>query len=79
MTRSVVIRLRHTVIACIAAIICLVSLTTTARELRVGATRILKLPSDVAAVAMNGDVVRIDPGTSGPHPFRQPPDPAQAE
>jgi len=34
----------------------------TARELTVGATRILKLPSQAAIVAMPGDVIRIDPG-----------------
>lgn len=34
-----------------------------ARELAVGPTRVLKVPSQAATVATNGDVVRIDPGT----------------
>lgn len=34
-----------------------------ARELAVGPTRVLKLPSQAATVAGNGDIVRIDPGT----------------
>jgi hypothetical protein len=34
-----------------------------ARELSVGPTRVLKVPSQAATVAANGDVVRIDPGT----------------
>jgi hypothetical protein len=33
------------------------------RELPVGPTRVLKVPSQAATVAANGDVVRIDPGT----------------
>src|ERR1700739_4250502 len=35
----------------------------TARDLPVGPTRVLKVPSQAATVALSGDIVRIDPGT----------------
>jgi hypothetical protein len=41
----------------------LVPLPAMAKELSVGPTRVLKVPSQAAAVAANGDVARIDPGT----------------
>lgn len=41
----------------------LCSLPAAGRELAVGPTRILKVPSQAATVAADGDVVRIDPGT----------------
>jgi hypothetical protein len=41
----------------------LCALPASARELAVGPTRVLKVPSQAATVAGNGDVVRIDPGT----------------
>jgi hypothetical protein len=34
-----------------------------ARELLVGPTRVLKVPAQAATVAVDGDVIRIDPGT----------------
>lgn len=34
-----------------------------ARELNVGPTRVLKVPSQAATLAMTGDIIRIDPGT----------------
>jgi Right handed beta helix region len=55
------IRLRHTAIAFGAAMLC--SLPAAGRELAVGPTRVLKVPSQAATVAANGDIVRIDPGT----------------
>ncbi len=55
------IRPRHTAIAFAAAMLC--SLPATGRELVVGPTRNLKAPSQAAAVAANGDVIRIDPAT----------------
>jgi Right handed beta helix region len=55
------IRPWHTAIAFGAAMLC--APPVTARELAVGPTRVLKVPSQAATVAANGDVVRIDPGT----------------
>ena len=55
------IRLWHTAIAFGAAMLC--SLPAVAKELSVGPTRVLKVPSQAATVAADGDVVRIDPGT----------------
>jgi hypothetical protein len=55
------IRPWHTAIAFGAAMLC--TLPATARELAVGPTRVLKVPSQAATVAARGDVVRIDPGT----------------
>jgi len=71
------IRLGHTAIAFGAAMLCtlpgllagllagplIAPLTAVARELPVGPTRVLKVPSQAAAIAGNGDVVRIDPGS----------------
>jgi len=55
------IRPCHTAIAFGVAMLC--SQPASARELAVGPTRVLKVPSQAATVAGNGDVVRIDPGT----------------
>ena len=55
------IRLWHTAIAFGAAMLC--SLPAMGRELSVGSTRALKIPSQAATVAADGDIVRIDPGT----------------
>jgi hypothetical protein len=55
------IRRWHTAIAFGTAMLC--SQPASARELWVGPQRLLKVPSQAATVAMNGDVVRIDPGT----------------
>ncbi|HEY0185521.1 MAG TPA: right-handed parallel beta-helix repeat-containing protein [Rhodopila sp.] len=41
----------------------LCSLPATGREIAVGPSHALKLPSQAATVAVSGDVVRIDPGT----------------
>ena len=41
----------------------LAPLPATARDLPVGPTRVLKVPSQAATVAANGDVIRIDPAT----------------
>lgn len=63
------IRLWHTAIAFGAAMLCsvpavvLCSPAAGARDLSVGPTRVLKVPSQAATVAADGDVVRIDPGT----------------
>jgi hypothetical protein len=51
----------HTAIAFGAAMLC--ALPVWGRELPVGPNRVLKVPSQAATVAANGDVVRIDPGT----------------
>jgi hypothetical protein len=51
----------HTAIAFAAAMLC--ALPVRGRELPVGPMRVLKVPSQAATVAANGDVVRIDPGT----------------
>jgi hypothetical protein len=58
------IRPWHTAIAFGAAMLCVLTVTSlaTARELSVGPTRVLKVPSQAATVAADGDVVRIDPG-----------------
>ena len=58
-------RLCHTAIAFAAAMLCtlIVPPPAAARELAVGPTRVLKVPSQAATVAANGDIVRIDPGT----------------
>jgi hypothetical protein len=55
----------HTAIAFGAAMLCVWGGAGPARgrELPVGPTRVLKVPSQAAAVARDGDVVRIDPGT----------------
>jgi hypothetical protein len=55
------IRPWHTAIAFGAAMLCAHPLS--ARELAVGPTRVLKVPSQAATVAADGDVIRIDPGT----------------
>jgi hypothetical protein len=54
-----------TAIAFGAAMLCSLTVGSpaTARELSVGPTRVLKVPSQAATVAADGDVVRIDPGT----------------
>jgi hypothetical protein len=63
------IRPRHTAIAFGAAMLCslsaplLCSHAAGARELSVGPARVLKVPSQAAMIAADGDVVRIDPGT----------------
>jgi hypothetical protein len=63
------IRAWHTAIAFAAAMlgalpaIMLCTLPAFGRELQVGPGRVLKVPSQAATVAANGDVVRIDPGT----------------
>ena len=59
------IRPCHTAIAFAAAMLCtlLVPRAVAARELAVGPSRVLKVPSQAATVAANGDVIRIDPGT----------------
>jgi hypothetical protein len=54
-------RLCHTAIAFAAAMLC--TSPANARELAVGPGRVLKLPSQAATIARDGDVVRIDPGT----------------
>ena len=41
----------------------LIASPAAARQLQVGPHRALKLPSQAAAIAANGDVIRIDPGT----------------
>jgi hypothetical protein len=51
----------HTAITFAVAIFC--TSPVFGRELAVGPARALKLPSQAAAVAVDGDVVRIDPGT----------------
>jgi hypothetical protein len=51
----------HTAIAFGAAMLC--ALPVRGRELQVGPSRVLKVPSQAATVAADGDVVRIDPGT----------------
>jgi hypothetical protein len=56
------IRLCHTAIAFAAAMLCTMT-PAAARVLTVGPDRVLKVPSQAATVAANGDVVRIDPGT----------------
>jgi hypothetical protein len=58
------IRLCHTAIAFATAMLCVMTALApaSARELAVGPNRVLKVPSQAAAVAANGDVVRIDPG-----------------
>jgi hypothetical protein len=67
------IGLRHTANAFGTAMLCaslgvlavspmLMALPAMARELSVGPTRILKVPSQAATVAASGDIVRIDPG-----------------
>lgn len=53
-------RLCHTAIAFAVAMLCMQQ--ANARVLAVGPTRVLKVPSQAATVARNGDVVRIDPG-----------------
>ena len=53
----------HTAIAFATAMLCATALPARARELDVGPARPLKLPSQAAAIAMNGDTIRIDPGT----------------
>jgi hypothetical protein len=55
------VRLRHTAIAFATAMLCTPA-AVSARELPVGPTRVLKLPSQAASVAADGDIVRIDPG-----------------
>jgi hypothetical protein len=59
------IRLCHTAIAFVAAIVCTLATLSpaVARVLAVGPNRALKIPSQAATVAANGDIVRIDPGT----------------
>jgi hypothetical protein len=59
------IRLCHTAIAFATAMLCtmLVLSRADARVLAVGPDRVLKVPSQAATIAANGDVVRIDPGT----------------
>jgi hypothetical protein len=54
------IRPWHTALAFGAAMLCAVPVF--ARDLAVGPARVLKVPSQAATVAANGDVVRIDPG-----------------
>jgi hypothetical protein len=51
----------HTAIAFGTAMLCAVP--APGRELAVGPARVLKVPSQAATVAADGDVVRIDPGT----------------
>jgi hypothetical protein len=49
--------------ACVAVVLGLLApLAATARVLSVGPARILKVPSQAATVAADGDVIRIDPG-----------------
>jgi hypothetical protein len=57
------IRPWHTAIAFGAAMLCALPVTADARVLPVGPTRVLKVPSQAATIAADGDVVRIDPGT----------------
>jgi hypothetical protein len=59
------IRLWHTAIAFGTAMLCALSVPSAApaREVLVGPNRVLKVPSQAAMVAMDGDVIRIDPGT----------------
>jgi hypothetical protein len=45
------------------AVALLAPVAAVARDLPVGPTRVLKVPSQAATVALNGDIVRIDPGT----------------
>lgn len=54
----------HTAIAFGTAMLCalLPPLPANARDLSVGRTRLLKVPSQAATIAGDGDVVRIDPG-----------------
>jgi nitrous oxidase accessory protein NosD len=55
---------RHTALAFAAAMLWSTAThSAAARDLSVGATRVLKLPSQAATVAMAGDTIRIDPGT----------------
>ncbi len=55
---------RHTALAFAAAMLwSAAAQPAEARDLTVGATRVLKLPSQAATVALAGDTVRIDPGT----------------
>jgi Right handed beta helix region len=58
------IRPWHTAIAFGAAMLCTLTVAcpAMARELSVGPRRVLKVPSQAATVATDGDVVRIDPG-----------------
>ncbi len=58
-------RLRHTALAFAAAIVCILAAASPAiaRVLAVGPNQVLKTPSQAAAVAAVGDIVRIDPGT----------------
>jgi hypothetical protein len=56
------IRPRHTAIAFGAAMLCALPLAASARELLVGPTRVLKVPSQAATIAADGDIIRIDPG-----------------
>jgi len=57
------IRPWHTAIAFGAAMLCTLPSAANARVLAVGPTRVLKVPSQAATIAGDGDVVRIDPGT----------------
>ena len=57
------IRPWHTAIAFGAAMLCALPSAANARVLAVGPTRVLKVPSQAATIADDGDVVRIDPGT----------------
>jgi hypothetical protein len=54
------IRRWHTAIAFGTAMLC--SMPAVARQLLVGPGHVLKVPSQAAAIAADGDVVRIDPG-----------------
>ncbi|HET6605492.1 MAG TPA: right-handed parallel beta-helix repeat-containing protein [Rhodopila sp.] len=55
---------RHTALAFAAAMLwSAATYPAAARDLTVGATRVLKLPSQAATMAMAGDTIRIDPGT----------------
>jgi nitrous oxidase accessory protein NosD len=55
---------RHTALAFAAAMLWSAAAPRAeARDLAVGATRVLKLPSQAATVALAGDTIRIDPGT----------------
>ena len=58
------IRLCHTAFAFAAAMLCALTASVPAegRELAVGPGRVLKVPSQAAAIAADGDVIRIDPG-----------------
>jgi hypothetical protein len=59
------IGLCHTAIAFATAMLCAITapVAADAKLLAVGPDRVLKVPSQAAAVAANGDVIRIDPGT----------------